>query len=265
MGLLFIKTVPPPPCAPGKAAFSELARASSFSAPQPAAQPTGGQCRWWWRPSANQGATKNGDPSWMSSETCFLDTWDKGGPHGAYPLPLSEKGVSLLLLQTPLISGIPHLPVWLPPQVASMPPQEEAPTSKVLLLLLHGRARPGGRNYLFFFLLFFFACFLASTSCSLKLHFSAGAFFLLSSGHGLALLLQAPLCEHGLALSLQAPYCEPCLAAALQFVLRHHVLQLHEVVFFQIFPCVEQSKAMTAIDVQVQIWIMLKMMTLALA
>ena len=172
MGLLFIKTFPPPPppSAPGKAAFSELARASSFSAPQPAAQPTGGQRRWWWRPYANQGATKNGDPSWMSSETCFLDTWDKGGPHGAYPLPLSEKGVSLLLLQTPLISGIPHLPVWLPPQVASMPPQEEAPTSKVLLLLLHGRARPGGRHSLFFFLLFFFACFLhclASTSCSL--------------------------------------------------------------------------------------------------
>ena len=111
----------------------------------------------------------------MSSETCFLDTWDKDGPHGAYPLPLSEKGFSLLLLQTPLISGIPHLPVWLPPQVASMPPQEEAPTSKVLLLLLlHGRARPGGRHSLFFFLLFFFACFLhclASTSCSLlKLH-----------------------------------------------------------------------------------------------
>ena len=151
MGLLFIKTVPPPPCAPGKAAFSELARASSFSAPQPAAQPTGGQRRWWWRPYANQGATKNGDPSWMSSETCFLDTWDKGGPHGAYPLPLSEKGVSLLLLQTSLISGIPHLPVWLPPQVASMPPQEEAPTSKVLLLLLHGRARPGGRLSLLLF------------------------------------------------------------------------------------------------------------------
>ena len=82
----------------------------------------------------------------MSSETCVLDTWDKGGPHGAYPLPLSEKGFSLLLFHTPLISGIPHLPVWLPPQVASMPPQEEAPTSKVLLLLLHGRARPGGKN-----------------------------------------------------------------------------------------------------------------------
>jgi len=179
---------------PGKAAFSELARASSFSAPQPAAQPTGGQRRWWWRPSANQGATKNGDLSWMSSETCFLDPWDKDGPHGAYPLPFSEKGVSLLLLQTPLISGIPHLPVWLPPQVASMPPQEEAPTSKVLLLLLHGRARPGGRHSLFFFLLFFFACFLASTSCSLKLHFSAGAFFLLSSwARSCSLTAGAPL------------------------------------------------------------------------
>ena len=101
---------------------------------------------------------------------------------------------SLLLLQTPLISGIPHLPVWLHPQVASKPPQEEAPTSKVLLLLLHGRARPGGRNYLFFFLLFFFACFLASTSCSLKLHFSAGAFFLLSSwARSCSLTAGAPL------------------------------------------------------------------------
>ena len=118
----------------------------------------------------------------MSSETCFLDSWDKDGPHGAYPLPLSENGFSILLLRTPLISGIPHLPVWLPPQVASMPPQGEAPNLKVLLLLRHGRARPGGINSLFFFLLFFVAaCFLASTSCSLKLHYSAGAFFLLSS------------------------------------------------------------------------------------
>ena len=56
------------------------------------------------------------------------------------------------------------------------------------------------------------------------------------------LSLQAPSCKHGLALSLQAPSCEPCLAAALQFVLRHYVLQLHEVVFFQIFPSVEQWK-----------------------
>jgi hypothetical protein len=181
VGLLFIKTVPPPPPSSGQSCLLRararlvLLRSSAGSPanrrPAPlvvaALRQSGGNKKW--RPLLDVLGNR------------FLDTWDKGGPHGAYPLPLSEKGFSLLLLQTPLISGIPHLPVWLPPQVASMPPQEEAPTSKVLLLLLHGRARPGGRNYLFFFLLFFFACFLASTSCSLKLHFSAGAFFLLSS------------------------------------------------------------------------------------
>ena len=44
-GLLFTKTVPLRSSAPSKAALSELARASSFSAPQSTNQPTGGQRR----------------------------------------------------------------------------------------------------------------------------------------------------------------------------------------------------------------------------
>ena len=87
----------------------------------------------------------------MPSETCFLDPWDKDGPHGAYPLPLSENGFSILLLQTPLISGVPHLLVWVPRKVAQCLRQRRLQPRKFFSSLPWKRAARREKLFLLFF------------------------------------------------------------------------------------------------------------------